>query len=195
PGGALLARALAPAEAAGTLALDAAAEATGGHVIGVPLVASVTHVVDTADVDQLLETELVAQGDAGGDQVLGAGLEGDFTTGLGHGDRGAGEPVAQSLGKGGSWLGHGAWRFRHWCARGAVDQGKISGRWCCSCSPRPSACARSSSAAAGCRRPALRPSAGSPGRRCPPARCGHSRAPPSTSSGSSRRRWRSCPSR
>src|SRR5690606_4094493 len=116
---ALLAGPLAPAEAARALALDAATEAGGGHVVGVPLVASVAHVVDAAQVGELLEAELVAQGDAGGEQVLGGGLEGDFTTGLGHGDRGAGESVAQSLGEGGSWLGHGAWRFRRSCAQGA----------------------------------------------------------------------------
>ena len=63
----------------------------------------------------------------------------------------------------------------------------LSARWCW--------CGGSSSAAAGCRRPALRRSAGSPARRCPPARCDRNRARRRRNSGSSRRRWRSCPSR
>ncbi len=70
----------------------------------------------------------------------------------------------------------------------------------CSCcrfalSGRSCRCGGSSSAAAEDHRPALPRSAGSPEHRCPPARCGHSRAPPNRNSGSSRRRWRSCPSR
>src|SRR5438128_1048741 len=48
----------------------------------------------------------------------------------------------------------------------------------------------SCSAAAGRRRAAPRRWAGSPGRRCRPARSDHSRARPSRNSGNSRRRWR-----
>ena len=65
--------------------------------------------------------------------------------------------------------------------------------------PLPSArscrCGGSSSAAAGRRRAAPRPSAGSRGHRCRPARCGRSRGPRHRNNGSSRRRWRTSPSR
>ena len=62
-------------------------------------------------------------------------------------------------------------------------------------SARSCRCGGSSSAEAGRRRAAPRPSAGSPERRCRPARCGRSRAPPNRNSGSSRRHWRRSPSR
>ncbi len=58
-------------------------------------------------------------------------------------------------------------------------------RWCW--------CAGSCSAAGSGRRSAPRRWAGSRARRCRRARCGRSRAPPSTSSGSSRRRSRTSP--
>src|SRR6266446_6981339 len=58
-------------------------------------------------------------------------------------------------------------------------------RWCW--------CGESCSAVARYRKAAPRPSAGSPGHRYPPARCGRSHAPRNRNSDSSRRRWRTSP--
>ena len=87
-------------------ALDAARKAFGGHV-GVPLVTAMAQVVDTAQVDKLLETELVAQ--CATAVVPGFRVEHDanFTARFVDADHGVGKTRAQALGKdGGNFPGH-----------------------------------------------------------------------------------------
>src|SRR5690606_22695915 len=73
--------ALSIAEAPGTLAFDAAAE-TLGRDIGVPLVGAVAEHVQAAQVDHLLETELVAQRAAGFEPVAGVDHDPDLAARL-----------------------------------------------------------------------------------------------------------------
>src|SRR5690606_5070272 len=89
---------LAVLEASRPPALDAAAEAFGGH-FGVPLVAAVAEVVDAAQVGQHLEAELVAQRAA--TVVPGVRREHDahFATRHRHVDLGTLEARAQAIGE------------------------------------------------------------------------------------------------
>ncbi len=59
---------------------------------------------------------------AGGQPVLTGGFESDLATGFSHGHHRGRETVAQALGEGGSWLGHGAWRIPEgtWVQRSIV---------------------------------------------------------------------------
>src|SRR5690606_19809450 len=91
----LLAGHLAEAEAAGSLAGNAAREALRGNP-GIPLVAAVTHAVHAAHVDQHLEAELVAQRAAA--FMPGGGIEddADLAARLGHADLRGREALAQA---------------------------------------------------------------------------------------------------
>src|SRR5690606_23966766 len=115
-------------------ALDAAAEALGGH-LGVPLVAAVAEVVDAAQVDEHLEAELVAQRTAA--VVPGAGGEHDAHLAARHRhvDLGAFETRAQAIGE----------------RRRRPVPGLLSHCATPSCSRRSWSLGGSSSAVAGCR--------------------------------------------
>ena len=76
--GDLVAGLLAPLEATGALAFDAAAEAFGGDAFGVPLVVAVAHVVVAAQVDEGVEAEFVAQRGASRQPLAGRDLQGHF---------------------------------------------------------------------------------------------------------------------
>src|SRR5690606_25131372 len=94
----LRARALAVAEAAGAPALDAAAEARR-RGSGVPLVVAVAEHVQPAQVDHLLEAELVAQDPAALVPVGGIELQPDLAARQRDGDAVRAEAGAQALGE------------------------------------------------------------------------------------------------
>ena len=148
---------------------DAVARAFPRHV-------AVAGIVDAAQIDELLEADVgVIPQDSCRFEVIGRG----------DGERDLAERALQRLHAGAQLCLDGVlqsveWR-RHRSGIGSSER---------SCSH-----AGSSPAAAARRTAALRLWAGSRARRRRPARCGRSRAPRSSCSGSSRRRWRNCPSR
>src|SRR5690606_38835661 len=125
--------------------------------LGIPLVGAVAQVVDTAQVDQRLEPELVTQRAAGVEPVPGSG-DAHFAARHRDGDVRAGEAFAQPVGeRGGGFPGD---LLSHCAAPSSHRRSWSRGG--------------SSSVAAGCRRPGPRPWAGTPARRRPPAPRGRS---------------------
>src|SRR5690606_9374533 len=128
----LRADALAVAEAARALALDAAAEAFGGDV-GVPLVGAVAEHVQPAQVDQLLEAEFVAQRAAGVEPVAGVQHQADLAARQRDLDRGLREARAELLREALDCHGHP--RCSGVCAPGTLPVPKVLLRriFFCSC--------------------------------------------------------------
>ena len=187
-----------------------------GNVRRVPLDIAIGKVIDAADIDGLLETELriVAKFLRDGEPVFRQHFDRGFAARL----RSASTSFWPSLdssslrevrcrhgefdskprrpGKGRDPAS--SWRRQEAGFRPSprtTEWKRMRFRVIRSITAQSCSCAGSSSATAGSRESVLRPSADNPAHKYRPARCDRSRARPHTNSGSSRRRSRNCPSR